>query len=96
MKKISIFSVMLISLTMLLMSCGPSEVVVRERPVEPVYVRPATPGPGYVWVEGAWVRSGRSYVYRQGYWARPQYGRTYRPGYWVQGRRGWYYKQGNY
>ena len=86
----------LMVLSVILVSCGPSAVVVRERPVEPVYVRPVNPAPGYVWVEGAWVRSGRGYVYRQGYWAKPRYGRTYQPGYWVEGRGGYYYKPGRY
>ena len=65
-----------------LVSCAPSAVVVRERPVEPVYVRPVRPAPTYIWIEGEYVRSGHGYVYRQGYWAAPRRGRVYHKGYW--------------
>ena len=45
-----------ISLTLLMASCA-GTVVVRERPVEPVYVRPAPPRPDYVWIDGEWYRN---------------------------------------
>jgi len=80
-------------------SCRPTEVVVKERPVAPVYSRPHSPGPSYVWVEGGWVRSRGTYVYRQGYWvaSRPRYQtRSYKPGYWRQSRGGWVWVPGRW
>ncbi len=80
-----------------LTSCHPTEVVVKERPVAPVYTRPHSPGPSYIWIEGGWVRSRGAYVYRQGYWAKPRYhNRQYRPGYWRQTRGGWVWIEGGY
>jgi len=37
-------------------------------------VRPANPGPGYVWVDGYWYPSTRNrYVWHNGYYTRPPY-----------------------
>lgn len=72
----------------ILVSCRPTAVVVKERPVAPVVVRPAQPYPHYVWVEGGWFKKGDKYTYRQGYWAPPRR-KAYRPGYWRQTNRGW-------
>lgn len=77
-------------------SCRPSAVVVKERPPVPFYTRPAPARPGYVWVEGGYVRSGRGYVYQQGYWAPPRQGRTYRQGYWKNTRRGYVWVPGRW
>ena len=97
MKRLCIFSVLLFSLSIFLLSCGPSAVVVRERPSPPVVVRSVSPGPGYVWIEGNYIRSGRGYTYRQGYWAVPPGGRvTYTPGYWAPRRNGYYYRRGHW
>ncbi len=97
MKKLTVISSFLLVLAIFLAGCGPSAVVVRERPVAPVVVRPVAPGAGYVWVEGNYVRRGRGYVYSPGYWAVPPRGRSaYRPGYWVQSPRGYYYKRGRW
>ncbi|MEO5942076.1 MAG: hypothetical protein ABIP30_14205 [Ferruginibacter sp.] len=79
-----------------LVGCGPSNVVVRERPVVPVYVRPVQPNPSYIWVEGGYVRSGRGYVYRQGYWVAQRRGRVYHQGYWKQTRRGYVWVNGRW
>ncbi|MEP6713419.1 MAG: hypothetical protein ABJA37_13420, partial [Ferruginibacter sp.] len=78
----------------------PGQVVVRERPVAPVYVRPIAPSAGYVWIDGGWIRNGRNgYVYKQGYWVapRPQYrNRPYSQGYWKQTRRGYVWVPGRW
>lgn len=81
-----------------LASCGPSAVVVRQRPVAPVYVRTLAPSPRHVWVEGSWVGNRRyGYTYRNGYYTVPPRGRTYyTPGYWVKGRNGYYWKNGRW
>jgi hypothetical protein len=39
-------------------------------------VRPAMPGPGYVWVDGYWNWYGGRYVWRPGVWQRPPYAGT--------------------
>jgi hypothetical protein len=50
-------------------------------PPPPVVV-PASPGPGYVWVNGYWYPEGHRYHWHAGYWARPPYGGAY----WVEPR----------
>ncbi|MBL7835669.1 MAG: YXWGXW repeat-containing protein [Cyclobacteriaceae bacterium] len=83
--------------TVTLSSCVSDTVATR--PAEPVVVVPASPGPNYVWVNGAWHynRPKRAYVYREGYWvvpARP--GRTWVDGHWIQTSRGWRYVKGHW
>ena len=67
-------------------------------PPRVVAVVPATPGPGFVWVEGYWYPVGRHYRWHEGYWSRPPYvgarwvaprhdGERYFAGYW-EGDRG--------
>ena len=41
------------------------------------YVRPAYPGPGYVWVRGYWYPVRTRYSWHSGYWARRPYARAY-------------------
>ena len=43
-------------------------------------VVPASPGPGYAWVEGYWYPEGSRYKWHNGYWTRPPYGGAV----WVQ------------
>ncbi|MEO6290397.1 MAG: hypothetical protein ABIO76_10770 [Ginsengibacter sp.] len=88
---------MLAATLIFLAGCGPSAVVVRTRPQPPVYVRPMAPGPGYIWVEGDWIRRGRYYNYRKGHWVAqsPRY-RQYKPGRWQQRRSGWYWIPGRW
>lgn len=77
--------------------CGPSRVVVRERPLAPIYSRPGAPGPNYVWVEGEWIRHRNNYVYRRGYWAHQRYGHMYYiPGKWISDRNGWVWSPGHW
>jgi hypothetical protein len=59
-------------------------------PAPVVAYRPASPGPGYAWINGYWVPSGRRYAWTAGYWARPPYARSY----WVAPRyySGRYYR----
>ena len=58
-----------------------------------VRVRPRSPGPGYVWVDGYWNPQGNRYGWHDGYWTRPPYegsawigpryeGGMYYEGYW--------------
>jgi WXXGXW repeat (2 copies) len=76
--------------------CGPSEMVVSDRPADPVYVRPVAPGPGYVWIDGDWYWRGGNYTYRRGYWAAPRVHRVYTPGTWHQRGSGWYRQRGGW
>lgn len=66
-------------------------------PPRVVRVRPATPGPDYVWVDGYWFAEGRRWKWHNGYWTRPPYagarwigpryeGRQFYNGYWEGGR----------
>jgi hypothetical protein len=67
-------------------------------PPRVVYVQPARPAVGFVWVAGYWYPVGRKYRWHEGYWTRPPYagalwvaprydGRVFVAGYW-QGPRG--------
>src|SRR4051812_17070665 len=38
-----------------------------------VRVRPASPGPGYVWIDGYWYADRGRYRWHEGYWSRPPY-----------------------
>jgi hypothetical protein len=75
--------------------CGPSVVVVRERPLPPRYSQPLAPGPNYIWVSGEWLGRRGGYEYRQGYWvvARPGH-LHYIEGHWQRRRHGWFWVRG--
>ena len=52
-------------------------------PVLPVYVQPAMPGPGYMWMPGYWAFGGGGYYWVPGTWAMaPAAGLLWTPGYW--------------
>jgi hypothetical protein len=36
-------------------------------------VRPVSPGPDFVWIDGYWYPVGRYYRWHEGYWTRPPY-----------------------
>ena len=66
-------------------------------PPRVVAVRPVTPGPDYVWVEGYWYPVGNHYKWHAGYWTRPPYpgavwvvprhdGQMFYQGYWQDDR----------
>jgi len=61
-------------------------------------VRPASPGPDYLWIDGYWYPEGGKYKWHDGYWSRPPYagahwvaphhdGEQFFNGYW-EGDRG--------
>ena len=82
-------------LTLAAVACGPA--VVTTRPVEPVVIVPASPGPGYVWINGYWQWDRRAHVhhYVNGYWTRPaRPGAVWVGGGWHQARGGWRYSRG--
>ena len=93
MVKISVSLLLVISLA----SCaGSGYVTVSSRPEPPVYVRPAPPHPGYVWIDGDYYYSGGRYVYRQGYWTAPRGHRIWVSGSWQRHGNGWYWKKGHW
>jgi WXXGXW repeat (2 copies) len=75
-------------------SCGPSRYTVTEQPVAPVYERPVSPHPTYVWVEGDWRWHGGKYVYNNGYWSEPRGHRVYVTGNWQHTNKGYYWQKG--
>lgn len=83
-------------LAVTLWSCGPGSVVVSTQPAPPVYVRPAMPHPGWVWVDGDYYYRGGRYVYRQGYWAAPRQGRVWMGGGWERRNNGYYWRRGHW
>ncbi|MEO6638675.1 MAG: hypothetical protein ABIN25_10375 [Ginsengibacter sp.] len=97
MKKHISIAGLFVTILIFLSGCGPSAVAVRNRPEPPYYSCPSAPGPSYMWVNDAWMRSGRHYHYRQGYSVplRPR-DRQYRAGHWQQRRDGWYWVAGRW
>lgn len=62
-------------------------------PVIPVYVQPACPTDGYLWVPGYWSYGDDGYYWVPGYWAAPPTpGYLWTPGYWgyAGGFYGWH------
>jgi len=95
MKIVSKFGLILVfAVSLLMSSCA--GYYVYERPAEPVYVRPAAPYAGAVWVEGEWAWNGGRYVYVHGYWARPRPGAVWIRGHWAQTPRGWRWRPGHW
>jgi len=91
-------SVFIICIAVILFtSCATeSRVVVTERPVAPVVVRPAPPYPGAVWVteEYRW-RSGR-YVYVAPHYVHPRRSAVWVPGHWQSSRGGYVWRGGRW
>jgi len=69
---------------------------VTERPKDVTYVRPVSPGHGYVWVSGEWEYSGNRYHWREGSWQRAREGKTWKPGYWEHNTKGYIWHKGGW
>ncbi len=76
-------------------SCAPVYVV-RERPREVVYVRPAPPSREHIWISGDWIWAGGRYEWREGHWDRPRQGRIWREGHWQNTNRGYRWIPGHW
>jgi len=71
-------------------------VVTEAPPLPPVETVVVAPGPGYIWVDGEWVWSGR-WVWVAGYWAWPPYPHAvWVRGGWSRGPHGWHGTRGHW
>ena len=78
-------------------ACAPHEVyVVKERPREVVYVRPAPPGPNHIWISGDWVWENGNYRWHEGHWEHRREGMAWREGHWQETSRGWKWIPGHW
>ena len=60
-------------------------------------VRPAMPGPGYVWTEGYWGNRGGRYVWMSGTWQRPPYeGASWSHQHYDHYQQGWQAHEGHW
>jgi hypothetical protein len=76
-------------------SCAPAYIV-RERPRESVYFRPAAPSRTHVWVSGDWRWSSGRYQWREGYWVMPRRGHQWADGHWQNTSRGYKWVPGHW
>ena len=66
-------------------------------PAPIVETRIVSPGPGYVWVPGAYRWERNAYLWAPGRWDRPPRARAvWVPARWVHDRRGWYLVEGHW
>lgn len=72
--------------------------VASEPVYDDVYDRPASPGIGYIWIDGdwRWNRQSHNYVHDHGYWARSKSGHSYKKGHWESEPRGKYWVKGRW
>lgn len=63
-----------------------------------VVVRPNSPSPQHIWIDGDWVWDNQSnqYVYVEGKWITPNYGAVWIPGHWKNTQFGWIWKKGHW
>jgi len=74
----------------------PGPVVGEAPPPPPAETVIVAPGPGYVWVPGAWEWHGR-WVWVGGFWAVPPHpAAVWVDGYWVRGPYGWHREPGRW
>lgn len=76
----------------------PEQTSTEAPPSQPIDdVRPAQPGPDYVWANGYWWWNGGEYVWVTGYWAiPPESDYVYISGYWTYRGTSWYYVRGGW
>lgn len=58
-------------------------------PAPRVVVTPA-PRPGFVFIQGRWIRNSNRWAWRDGYWVRERPGYVYNPGRWTRRPSGGY------
>jgi hypothetical protein len=69
---------------------------VSNRPADVRYVRPGSPGPGYVWITGDWQWRGGSYHWKEGHWHAARAGQNWKSGYWEKSSKGYRWHKGNW
>ncbi|WP_461451966.1 hypothetical protein [Mucilaginibacter sp.] len=94
MKKLQKIGLMVAMAGCLFMASCAGSYYVTERPAEPVYVRPAAPYVGAVWIDGEWVWNGGRYVYSGGHWAAIRPGHVWVRGAWYQTPHGYAWHRG--
>ncbi len=94
MKK-TIVNMLLAIIVVVAVSCETAEYTVSSRPARPVFVRPASPGPGYVWMDGNWIWRGGRYEYENGRWYEPR-AEHWHNGHWRKVRGGWAWQPGRW
>jgi hypothetical protein len=92
--KISKLSYGLFSAILVLSACSVGYVT--SRPADVVYVRPVSPGPGYVWISGEWEWRSGGYHWRHGGWQRTREGHAWKSGYWESGQKGYRWQKGRW
>jgi len=92
MKKL-VAAMMIVSMIVLASCAGE---VVATRPVDVTYVRPAAPGPDYVWISGDWIWVNGSYTWHEGRWDRRREGNVWHDGHWEAHGSGWRWHKGHW
>jgi hypothetical protein len=92
--KNSMLAYCLFSSVVFLSACSAGYVVTRPADVE--YVRPVSPGPGYVWIGGEWEWRGGNYHWHEGNWEKAREGHTWKSGYWENGQKGYRWQKGHW
>jgi len=78
-------------------SCAARTVYVKRRPPAVIVeVKPAKPGPNYIWISGHWVWRGGKFVWVHGHWVKKRRGYVWVPGHWVKKPRGWVWIGGHW
>ena len=76
--------------------CVARGVIVADDPPPVARVTYAQPRPGYVWVEGHWMRDGGRWAWRDGHYVRDRSGHVYVQGDWRRNGRRWEYRDGQW
>jgi len=95
MRKILIFTCVLLVASVLFWRCAATIYVPVPPPELRVEVKPAPPHPQAVWIDGYWKWSHGSHVWVPGHWVRRAHG-TWVPGHWEQRPRGWIFIKGHW
>jgi hypothetical protein len=93
MKK-TILAYCLFSCFLLLAGCTAGYVATRPADVE--YVRPASPGPDYIWIGGEWEWKGGNYRWHGGSWEHAREGHVWKSGHWENGQKGYRWQKGRW
>jgi hypothetical protein len=76
--------------------CGVEGGWVETQPGDVTYVRPASPGADYIWIDGDWVWGGGAYSWHEGHWDRPRAGHVWAGGHWENGGHGYRWHRGRW